>query len=360
MDNDDTKYAFWSAVLWVTHWAFAVTVLHDTAQSEGWLVPVHLTFSAWVSCDKLLANCDQANLIVPVYSPLRTSAMTPGVLAGMFSIVSGANHALTALFFSSNRFPQGRRWVEGEGVGPNALRSLDWGVSAALMMVVNLFLYSAPADFTLVTGYAILTALVMVVGYCIEQQQATRAGTGQTWTLAAVGGPFWVVSMLYGLSWMPLLMIFPGAALDPNHYSRFFANGTAYDLPTNSPPDEVVVFIVWLLGTFCLFPVALGWRLGFPQLTKETYRAGEYIFMVLSAVAKLPLLLLFYSGVAGRRNTTLDPSELKTREKFNFAPFAIGIGVAFALAAAIRMTTRKRKTDSDKEETLLGLMGTDN
>ena len=336
-------YTFWSAVLCVTHWTFATLVLHDSATSDGWLVPVHLRCSAWQGCD----DCSEAvRVVLPVYTKLWASEHTPGILAGLFSVISGANHLFTAVayYFDSTAIVL----VEGSrGVGPNVVRSVDWGLSAALMMVVNLFLYSAPADFGLVVTYAIVTAQTMLVGYCIEERQATAAAhstDAPPWSLRAVEGPFWVVCLLYALSWVPLLMIFPGAAFDRARYKRYFFNNTAVDWEPNAPPDEVIVFIMWLLGTFCTFPAVLCWRLGYGRgLTRETYRAGEYVFMVLSAAAKLPLLLLFYSGVAGRRNTTLDESTSRQRsESFDFVPFVVAIALSFALAVAIRLSTRNR------------------
>ena len=339
-------YTFWSAVLCVTHWTFAALVLYDTARSDGWLVPIHLRYSAWQSCEE--DECEETvRVVLPVYTNLWASTHTPGVLAGLFSVISGANHFFTAIAHRVGGWAV--TLVEGpHGVGPNVIRSVDWALSAALMMVVNLFLYSAPADFGLVVAYAVVTAQTMLVGYCIEQRQATAAahstGQAEPWSLRAVGFPFWAICFLYGVSWVPLLMIFPGAAFDPARYKRRFFNGTAVDWEPNPPPDEVVVFIVWLLGTFCTFPAALCWRLGHGRgLDRAVYRAGEYVFMVLSAAAKLPLLLLFYSGVAGRRNTTLDESTARKRaEAFDFTPFLVAIAISFVLALAIRLTTRKR------------------
>lgn len=341
---ENRVYKFWSAVLCVTHWTFASLVLYDTAVSEGWLVPIHLRYSAWQSCKP---ECEETvRVVLPVYTNLWASEYTPGVLAGMFSIISGANHFFTAVAYHVGGWAV--VLVEGDhGVGPNVIRSADWALSAALMMVVNLFLYSAPADFGLVVVYAVATAQTMVVGYCIEQRQATAVvhsiGRVEPWTLRAVPLPFWAICLLYGVSWVPLLMIFPGAAFDPSNYKRQFFNGTAVHWEQNTPPDEVIVFIVWLLLTFCTFPIALCWRLGYGRgLDKAVYRAGEYVFMVLSAAAKLPLLLLFYSGVAGRRNTTLDESTTRQRSAFDFTPFIVAIAISLALAVAIRLTTRKR------------------
>lgn len=351
MWSEMDRFLFWSGVLALTHWAFAAVVVGDTHNAAGWEVPVHLRYNAWEQCENNKTApgpaCDDTlRLIVSVYTPLATSPKNPGYLAAGFSVVSGANHCITCLIWWL--WPGLKEWVLGNsGRGPNVLRSLDWGISASLMMVVNLFLYAIPADFTALVGYGLLTAITILAGYGLEHRQAILAETGPedgTWSLGNVPPPFWALVLLYTVAWVPLLMIFPGAAFNPSQYERFFYNGTRYPRKAELPPDEVIVFITWLLVSFFLFPWVQCWKLGFGRsLTPETNLRAEYWFMVLSALSKLPLLLLFYSGVAGRRGTTLDPEATgrdARPDSFDFAPFGAGIGIAFALAIAIRCTTK--------------------
>ena len=77
----------------------------------------------------------------PVYWKLKDDPSNAKVLVSLFSFVSGANHLITFIAFILNiTFLKQMFWGTNKN-GPNLLRSFDWGVSAPLMIVVNLFLY---------------------------------------------------------------------------------------------------------------------------------------------------------------------------------------------------------------------------
>ena len=107
----------------------------------------------------------------PVYWELHGTEYSAKIMVGMFSAVSGTNHLITGIAFAFNKIPfvgstqTLRNLFYGKSrVGPNVLRSLDWGISAPLMMVVNLLLYRIPADLVALFGYALFTSLIVFPG----------------------------------------------------------------------------------------------------------------------------------------------------------------------------------------------------
>ena len=330
-----------SALAWLVHWALAIFVVADDIK---WDAPVHLYFNVWKSPNGTDEGCgDVVCVTEPVYWKLKDDPSNAKLLVSLFSFVSGTNHLITFIaFILNNTFLKQMFWGANKN-GPNLLRSFDWGVSAPLMIVVNLFLYRIPADMLALFGYALFTAVIVFVGYLFDTLLAIGLDVGYEKVRTYVGvKSFGVVCLLYLVSWEPLFLIFP-YSIGKSDSSLF--NGLYYDygLPyinanPREPPPEVYVFIFWLFASFAIFPIVQLLKINAYQKIQKQDRVKLYIkyefyFIFLSALSKLPLLLLFYGGIKSRQNTRLSEDDIESTKKkeFDFTYLAVGLILAFSL-----------------------------
>ena len=142
-----------SFLAFLAHWSLAFVVATDDIK---WDAPVHLNFNIWkppngTDTEKgLWGRCVRYSAGI---LEAKTKLTDPKVVVSLFSFVSGFNHLCTFIAFvtDNNVFTKSLFWGPGKN-GPNAYRSIDWGISAPLMIVVNLFLYRIPADLLALLG----------------------------------------------------------------------------------------------------------------------------------------------------------------------------------------------------------------
>ena len=250
-----------SFLAFLAHWSLAFVVATDDIK---WDAPVHLNFNIWKppnGTDTEKGCGDVVCVTQPVYWKLKTKLTDPKVVVSLFSFVSGFNHLCTFIAFvtDNNVFTKSLFWGPGKN-GPNAYRSIDWGISAPLMIVVNLFLYRIPADLLALFGYALFTALIVFLGYFFDIFIALGAEVGMDKIKAFVGyKTFGLVCDLYLVSWFPLFLIFPYSVVEPysSMFDGLFYNfGLPYiDADPRKPPPEVYIFIFWLFASFAIFPL---------------------------------------------------------------------------------------------------------
>ena len=194
-------------------------------------------------------------------------------------------------------------------------------------------------------GYALFTAMVVLAGYLFDTFLALGADAGFETVRQYIGfKAYGVTCVLYLLSWLPLFYIFPYSISNPSSslFDGLYLNdGRPYENPNpRTPPPEVYVFIFWLFASFAAFPVVQFFKifqLNKPNLDEATkkrlYIKYEFYFIFLSALSKLPLLLLFYGGIKGRQNTALSDefAEETTREDFDFTYISVGLMLALVL-----------------------------
>lgn len=340
------EYSFGLAHLFacLSHYVVAAIVL---AENISWDSPVHLSFNIWTPLNGTDSCGEGICYTEPVYWNLKSNEKLAGIVVSMFSFISGTNHLLSAIAFLSDNSSLKLLVLGPEKKGPNVIRSIDWGLSAPLMIVINLFLYRIPADLLALTGYALLTAMTIFVGYGYDLAQANNVRYG-----LGVGG-FVLVGILYVASWIPLFFIFPGSVQDPRPSfveGLYYNNGTAYLSPsTRDPPPQVYVFIFYLFGSFLVFPVVQLYKvLRFnpgEAGAERRYIKYEFYYIFLSAFSKIPLLLLFYGGVKGRQNTSIDREAAFNQERTetDFTDLGIGFAIVGVLGLILwRLYSRSR------------------
>jgi hypothetical protein len=302
-----------------------------------WGAPFVVQYSKWNQTDDERCSAESQCLITQASIDWGTANV--GIIVPVFSFISGAHHAAVAL------------WVGCEGVDAylemakrgNWLRAVDYALSSSLMLVVTSILFRSPPDVpTLMLAAAVQSAIILI-GYLLERLQYRQTTTEEGQPLLqdqevdistsildlsnadttsgkqafGVWIPFAASMLIYALVWTSLLI--------PFHYA------------VEDAPTAVVIFIVYLVATFTLFPIVFVF--GTPGLGRETG------FLILSMLAKVPLLMLFYFGIVARSgtvvferleaafNTTGSPSSASDTELY----IAFGASIAVVTIVAILM-----------------------
>jgi len=338
LDTTTAKFASWSGYLAMLHYAFASFIAIETIRATTAFSPdIRLTYNRWLRDDNADSCADSDCVVFPVYTTY--GAVNIGFVVAMFSWLSGTNHAITYIGLHS----QWQFVVDQVGLGDNkhygnVIRTVDWALSASLMMAVNLFLYETPGNITSLMATMAATGLVMIVGWSSELLH----GLGEGWVIAK-----WIVfagaSVLFTLLWVPLLWILSILNQRPDR-ERYEINGMYTSDALQSPPIEVYFFIGWLMATFFMFPVVQWFKLwGLPNTTRSF--KYEIWFAILSFWSKIPLLAVFYGGILSRRNTIesdkyvnmTDVSTTSAPEDASSVFQSIGIGISISFVSAIVM-----------------------
>ena len=102
----------------------------------------------------------------------------------------------------------------------------------------------------------------------------------------------------------------------------FYNFGLPYiDADPRKPPPEVYIFIFWLFASFAIFPLVQFFKMrAFQNVAAGTdrlklYVKYEFYFIFLSALSKLPLLLLFMGGSKAGKTQLLMTQQHRQRQK---------------------------------------------
>lgn len=282
-ENDVSRYKMLQAVLWVIHYsvAFAVVGVAAADDCSSFKTSFNFRYNVWGTNGS--DSCDNGcTLSAETYT--FAEQLNVNVLVAFFSIVSGTNHLIQAVFVDKDWFDQGYFSV----------RSLDFGVSAGLMLVANSILFYAPPNVQTMTLWFVFQALTQLGGYSAEVLLSKDAGK-------EAFNVFCVAGILYLVPWSLLFATFAMTAQDGYLDSA---------IATNEPPIQVWFFLAWIFQTFMLFPVALFFKIRAlstfvvkeantgavkPELKDVCYKF-EVVYSLLSFVAKLPLLAVFAGG----------------------------------------------------------------
>ncbi|WP_341246886.1 hypothetical protein [Nereida ignava] len=283
---------------------FLVLVVND----GGWQTPVVLTYNTWVRRE------DDTFRITQGEEEL-TAAFYPGYVLLFCSVFSGLHHVVAARDAGYYTAVQG---------GFSGYRWIDYALSAPLMLVVNELLWLAPPDINTLVLIAAVQMLIVIAG----------GAAAEWWWATAVAPPGWStdrwVAIAFASATAPFLWIWA-------RYAWILQLGSASG--EESVPDFVFVFLALLFVSFCSFPFVLGAKLwGAPTDTARNVRF-EVRFMLLSALAKIPLLSFFATGLVARRTrATATDNSLPSDEDTATGLYAVGIATAavvFATAAVI-------------------------
>ena len=274
--DDDAleRYKWLQLVLFFAHFAcaIAIVVINSITPKESFRVGYNFRYNLWdtngdETCE---SGCD---ITAEVYE--FPAELNVNLLVSFFSFVSGTNHliqfAAASGWLGASLF---NTWLDR---GYFWIRSVDFGVSAGLMLLANSILFYAPPDFQTLVLFFLVQALTQLGGYCAEvllvnglQDEAKNA--------------FWVAGLLYIVVW----------SLRFGMFFLTIKDGILGKSTVNTAPIQVWFFLAWIFQTFMLFPLAL-WKKIRENDATQTLK-WEIVYSLLSFLAKLPLLAVFIGG----------------------------------------------------------------
>ncbi len=226
------------ATLWWAHatagalLVVASVVMVSTANETELSGRVALTFSVW---KELGASADPAFEIVreeETVGPGFNLALLPPV----FTLVSGVQHVYSAWSFRTAG--DGKYMLFEEYAGGWFPRVIDYALSTPLIFICNAYFFDA--TLSIFTIFLIFSSygLLMFMGWFSET--AWYNGAPKT----VVFAPFIAGSAFFILSWIPLFM-----QLEAGSRRSIELGGD-----DAGPPVFVYLFILWVIGSFLVFP----------------------------------------------------------------------------------------------------------
>ena len=270
-------------VLALGHFAAVVAVLFTLALNDGgWAIPIDISYNAW--------NEVGDNFVIQTKKERVANKFYPGYALVTCSIFSGFHHAVAAKFID-------RYYVQIQ-TGFSGYRWVDYAFSASMMVIANEVLWYAPPDINvlLLTGF-VQMLMVLAGGVAVESWWANKTGPpydrgekadeGAKANSAALWIAFHFSVAFTAFTWMWL---------------RYFVILSKGSEETGNVPLFVYVILVLLFVSFLSFPIIFGAKIigNSSDAARNVYY--EAAFWLASALAKIPLLTFFATGIVARRN----------------------------------------------------------
>ena len=304
-----SERTLWRAnvVLGTGHLGCALGVLVVLLDNNGgWKTPVVLAYNTW-------ERAADDTFRITSHTEELTAAFYPGYVLLLCSVFSGLHHVV------ATRDPGHYKAVQA---GFSGYRWIDYALSAPLMLVVNEILWLTPPDVNTLVLVASVQMLIIIAGGAAAEWWWATAVAPSGWSTNT-----WVVFAFAGAT-APFLWIWA-------RYAWILQLGSSAGEVRG--PDFVFVFLVLLCASFSAFPAVLAAKLwGDPADTARNVRF-EVRFMLLSALAKIPLLSFFATGLIARRTrAAVNDNSLPSDEDTGTGLIAVGVAtVVVALATAI-------------------------
>ena len=258
------------------HLVLAV-LLFISVSDNAWKVPFAIRYSNWTETEENLRCGEGNNTCIISMSERDAGVFNVGILVPFFSLISGLHHLCAALF--TNTYLK-----TVTDTGGNPWRAIDYALSSSLMIVVVSVLFRAPSDPMMLLVLACLQALTCAIGYAIELLKRPLAPI-KTEDRRAQSSPakwlFRTAFLAYAGLWISLLIPF-GYAVE-------------------GAPPAVAVFIMFMVLSFSLFPLVFLWSWNFES--EDDVLRRELAYTAASFLSKIPLLVLFWTGVVMRSGT---------------------------------------------------------
>lgn len=270
----EDRFVRWQWALALIHLSAAAVVGGIVWSGSDWRVPVYMLYNVWQSGDGGSCTADNPCTIQPHRKEL-AHALSVGSVVATYSMFSGAHHAVLGAW----EWARPGAAVAMLRAGVNPVRHADYALSASLMLMTNAVLFVAPPDVQSLVNWFALQFLVVVCGYGSEVAWAAGHRAHAFWIFAGAVLPY---ALAWGATWY-------GFVVASQHDATL----------KNDPPVFVWILLVWLCGSFFLFPIAhCAKLLKDPDVLDSARFESWYSF--LSLFSKLPLLCVFASGVVGR------------------------------------------------------------
>ena len=251
------------------HIGLAIVVV-VAVHNSPWNVPMAIQYSNWTETEENLRCGEKNNTCIISLAEKDVGTFNVGILVPLFSFISGFHHLFAGIYYTM--------YIDKvEQTGGNIFRAIDYAFSSAFMIIVVSILFKAPSDPMLLTVIACLQILTCFSGYAIEVLKQSIEDSGA-----------FVARVLFGVScftyaglWTALLIPFGYAVADA--------------------PPAVSVFISFMVLAFLLFPCIFWLTWSYDTETDLIIR--ELFYTAASAFSKIPLLVLFWTGVVMRSGT---------------------------------------------------------
>ena len=267
-----------------------VCIVFATTWGAHYKVKVGYNYNQW------LFNPESLALVLQPCTRLSPGQVDITVIVVLFSVISGAHHLFAAICCYAKDRPQKtpgpeNKWlhhyVDIMTTGVNPWRWLDYGISSALMMAVQLCLLQAPLDLIALIAVVMLQFLVCALGFASEyvwslqpfKKDTDKATNKPTLPLSLTGAAKWC----FGASTVAFVAIWVAIC----KILAVSANAAGDNFPV-----FVWVFTAYLVITFFLFPINHAHRI-WNDKTPERINASEVRYICLSFIAKVPLMLLY-------------------------------------------------------------------
>jgi hypothetical protein len=293
MDNTLlARFQKWQWILAVLHYLAAIVVTAIVATHDDWKVPVYIAYNTWERT-RDNACSHQTPCLLSEFRTILPNSISIGACAATFSVFSGTHHFLLAMDIKRSKHV-----IE---TGINAYRWFDYVWSASLMFAVNSVMWVAPINLQGFVNWFGLQFCVVVIGYGSEVAWAKGE---QAHAAAMFAGACLPYAASWVTAWAAFVISVTGG--DP-HNTTQIPTGTRAPgdpVPKNNPPHLIWALLLWLCGSFFIFPIVHGLKLASLNNNPTTNLKYETYYAVLSMLAKLPLLTVFATGIIGRGQRT--------------------------------------------------------
>lgn len=314
-----------NTVLAIGHLFAALGVLITLFMNDGgWAIPIELTYNTW--------NEVGDNFVIQTTSERFADKFYPGYALTTCSIFSGLHHLVAARYID-------RYYIQIQ-TGFSGYRWVDYAFSASMMVVANEVLWYAPPDINdlMLTAF-VQMFMVLAGGVAVESWWANGAGP----PYARGGDDDKVEEQLSMVLWIAFHFAAAFAAFSWM-WLRYFVILSKGAAATGNVPLFVYVILVLLFVSFLSFPLIFGAKILGPVKPARNvwFEAG---FWLASALAKIPLLTFFATGIIARTNRVGVDSDIPDDEDSQEGIYAaVGATVVVIAVVGYILGTDKAET----------------
>jgi hypothetical protein len=234
-------------------------------------------------------TCPSTDRIFYIESAGTTHTIPIVWCAFLFAFWSGAWHLITVA--AIRWAPEAR--ANNVLLGPIAVRTWDYAISASLMILVVNTLFGAATPAGTVVSPS-LQAIIVLLGGGVEQFARDYKPKGPNQTTVAIATVGFLFA-LYAVEWSPTFYALQKAT----ESNKAECVGTA--------PPVVGVFLAFIFAIFSAFPVIWAWfvvkvRKATPETVNGVIDSREFVYNIVSCIAKLTLHAFIGIALFGQKN----------------------------------------------------------
>ncbi len=253
------------------HVAFATYIF---VQKQDWKAPFAVEWKDWVPANSTLKCFDTT--INGTKNMCTMVDRTETLFNASIKLESGLFHLLSAIFETIAIMWDRKKYIEDAAIGKNALRWIEYSISASLMILIIAQVNGITSAWTQILLFA-GTATIMIIGLVGENERVNNntSGKNQKWTIHLMG---WGLHLAI---WSVIIW-------------NFQLTMTRQTSEVTKPPKAVQ----WMIYVIFVFFTSFG----FVQLAqtagrfKDRQYIAEIVYVSLSLTSKTVMGFLLFSG----------------------------------------------------------------